>query len=65
MPAKGGSLANLPTLGARRISPEEPPLRDGRSRSWLRVPASDDNLEWALDLEADRMINSFISAEDL
>lgn len=28
-------------------------------------PASDDNLEWALDLEADRMINSFVSAEDL
>ncbi|MGD2045768.1 MAG: insulinase family protein, partial [Gemmatimonadota bacterium] len=28
-------------------------------------PASDDNLEWALDLEADRMVNSFVSAEDL
>lgn len=28
-------------------------------------PASVDNLEWALDLEADRMINSFVSAEDL
>ena len=28
-------------------------------------PASGDNLEWALDLEADRMINSFVSAEDL
>lgn len=28
-------------------------------------PASDENLEWALDLEADRMINSFVSAEDL
>ncbi len=28
-------------------------------------PASGDNLEWALDLEADRMVNSFVSAEDL
>jgi zinc protease len=28
-------------------------------------PASDDNLEWALDLEADRMVNSFIAREDL
>jgi len=28
-------------------------------------PASGDNLEWALDLEADRMINSFVAADDL
>lgn len=28
-------------------------------------PASPDNLEWALDLEADRMVNSFVAAEDL
>ena len=28
------------------------------------LPASEDNLEWALDLEADRMVKSFISAED-
>ena len=28
-------------------------------------PASEDNLEWALDLEADRMVNSFVAAEDL
>ena len=28
-------------------------------------PASGDNLEWALDLEADRMVNSFIAKEDL
>lgn len=28
-------------------------------------PASGDNLEWALDLEADRMVNSFVSADDL
>jgi zinc protease len=28
-------------------------------------PASDDNLAWALDLEADRMVNSFVAEEDL
>ena len=28
-------------------------------------PASEENLEWALDLEADRMVNSFVAAEDL
>lgn len=28
-------------------------------------PASDENLQWALDLEADRMVNSFVAAEDL
>jgi zinc protease len=27
--------------------------------------ATDDNLEWALELEADRMVNSFIAKEDL
>jgi zinc protease len=28
-------------------------------------PASEDNLEWALGLEADRMVNSFIAKKDL
>ncbi|GMV06397.1 MAG: hypothetical protein AMXMBFR53_26730 [Gemmatimonadota bacterium] len=28
-------------------------------------PASDENLEWALGLEADRMVNSFIAKKDL
>ncbi len=36
-----------------------------RTNYFETFPASDDNLAWALDLEADRMINSFISAEDL
>ena len=30
-----------------------------------RFPASEDNLAWALDLEADRMVNAYITAEDL
>jgi len=36
-----------------------------RTNYFETFPATDDNLDWALDLEADRMVNSFISAEDL
>ena len=36
-----------------------------RTNYFETFPASEDNLTWALDLEADRMINSFIAAEDL
>ena len=36
-----------------------------RTNYFETFPASSDNLDWALDLESDRMVNSFISAEDL
>ncbi|MCX7555135.1 pitrilysin family protein [Marinicella sp. S1101] len=36
-----------------------------RTNYFETLAASDDNLEWAIGLEADRMINSFISKEDL
>jgi zinc protease len=36
-----------------------------RTNYYEIFPASADNLAWALDLEADRMVNSFVSAEDL
>ena len=36
-----------------------------RTNYFETFPASDDNLEWALDMESDRMINSVISAKDL
>jgi zinc protease len=36
-----------------------------RTNYFERFPASEENLEWALDLEADRMVNSFISKDDL
>ena len=36
-----------------------------RTNYFETFPANDENLDWALDLEADRMVNSFISAEDL
>ena len=36
-----------------------------RTNYYEILPATDDNLKWALDMEADRMINSRISQEDL
>ena len=36
-----------------------------RTNYYETFPATEDNLEWALDLESDRMVNSFISADDL
>lgn len=36
-----------------------------RTNYFETVPATDANLDWALDLEADRMINSFIARKDL
>lgn len=36
-----------------------------RTNYYETFPASDENLEWALDLESDRMINSFIAKKDL
>ncbi len=36
-----------------------------RTNYFETFPATDENLVWALDLEADRMVNSFIAAEDL
>jgi len=36
-----------------------------RTNYYETFPATEDNLRWALDLEADRMIHSFVSAEDL
>jgi zinc protease len=36
-----------------------------RTNYYETLPASDDNLEFAIRLEADRMVNSYIKAEDL
>ncbi|MEE9134072.1 MAG: pitrilysin family protein [Gemmatimonadota bacterium] len=36
-----------------------------RTNYFETFSATDENLEWALDLEADRMVNSFIAKEDL
>jgi zinc protease len=36
-----------------------------RTNYYETVPATDVNINWALDLEADRMVNSFIARKDL
>jgi zinc protease len=36
-----------------------------RTNYFETLPASEDNLAWALDMEADRMVNAFIRQEDL
>lgn len=36
-----------------------------RTNYFITFPADDDNLEWAIRLEADRMVNSFVRQEDL
>jgi zinc protease len=36
-----------------------------RTNYFETVPATDENLSWALDLEADRMVNSYIAKKDL
>src|ERR1043166_9703317 len=38
---------------------------DDRTNYFETFNATDENLNWALDLEADRMVNSFIKQEDL
>ena len=56
---------NIPQeLTERGASPNGTTSMD-RTNYFETLPATDANLEWALDLESDRMINSFISAEDL
>jgi len=36
-----------------------------RTNYWESFPSSDDNLKWALEMEADRMVNSKIARSDL
>ena len=36
-----------------------------RTNYYETFPSTDENIEWALGLEADRMVNSFISGDDL
>jgi zinc protease len=56
---------NIPQeLTERGASPNGTTWYD-RTNYFETFAATEDNLEWALDLEADRMVNSFIAAEDL
>jgi zinc protease len=36
-----------------------------RTNYFETLPATDDNLDWAIGMEADRMVNSFVSRQDL
>ena len=36
-----------------------------RTNYFETLPASEENLEWAIQMEADRMVNSFVKGEDL
>ena len=51
-------------LSERGASPNGTTWFD-RTNYYETFPANEDNLRWALDLESDRMVNSFIAAEDL
>jgi zinc protease len=51
----------LTNHGSRRNGSTSP----DRTNYFETVPATDENLDWALDLEADRMVNSFIAKKDL
>ena len=56
---------NIPQeLTARGARPNGTTWYD-RTNYFETFAATDDNLRWAIDLEADRMINSFIKEEDL
>jgi zinc protease len=56
---------NIPQeLSERGASPNGTTWFD-RTNYFETFPATNANLAWALDLEADRMVNSFISASDL
>src|SRR6185436_15499632 len=56
---------NIPQeLTAHGASPNGTTWYD-RTNYYETVAANDENLNWALDLESDRMVNSFIKKEDL
>ncbi len=56
---------NIPQeLTAHGASPDASTSYD-RANYYETYAATDENLEWVLDLEADRMVNSFIAKKDL
>ncbi len=56
---------NIPAeLTARGAAPNGTTNAD-RTNYFETLAATDENLEWALDMEADRMVNSFIAKKDL
>lgn len=57
--------ANIPKLLQERGAQFNGTTSYDRTNYFETLPASDDNLDFALRLEADRMVNSFIKREDL
>jgi len=55
----------IPTEFARRGMSSNGTTAQDRTNFFETFTASDDNLDWALRMEADRMVNSFISRADL
>ncbi|WER49527.1 pitrilysin family protein [Cupriavidus sp. WKF15] len=55
----------IPTEFARRGMSSNGTTAQDRTNYFETFTASDDNLDWALRMEADRMVNSFISRADL
>ena len=55
----------IPTEFARRGMQFNGTTAQDRTNYFETFAASDDNLDWALRMEADRMVNSFISRADL
>ncbi len=56
---------NIPAQFKERGANFNGTTSDDRTNYFMTFPASDDNLNWALGLEADRMVNSFIAKKDL
>ncbi len=56
---------NIPTEFARRGMSSNATTAQDRTNYFETFTASDDNLDWALRMEADRMVNSFVSRADL
>ncbi len=56
---------NIPTEFARRGMSSNATTAQDRTNYFETFTASDDNLDWALRMEADRMVNSFVARADL
>ncbi len=57
--------ANIPQLLQQRGAQFNGTTSDDRTNYFETLPASDENLEFALRLEADRLVNSSVKGEDL
>jgi len=59
------AFPNIPQEQSRRGARVNGTTSYDRTNYYETLAASDDNLQWALRLEADRMVNAFVSRKDL